>query len=108
MPVKKDESGNRSIFVEIEVPGSPEEVWAAISTGPGITSWFMPTEVEEREGGAIRCAFAPGMESISTVTAWEPPRRYATESTYLGPEGPPLASELLRSCRAPVGPPSRP
>ena len=26
---------------EAEVPASPDEVWAAIATGPGIDSWFM-------------------------------------------------------------------
>ena len=29
---------NRS---EAEVPASPDEVWAAIASGPGIDSWFM-------------------------------------------------------------------
>ena len=31
---------------EIEVPGTPEQVWEAIATGPGITAWFMPAEVD--------------------------------------------------------------
>ncbi len=42
---------SRSIEVEVEVPGTPEEVWAAVATGPGIGSWFVPSTVEEREGG---------------------------------------------------------
>ena len=36
MSVKKEASGRRSIQVEVEVPGTPEEVWQAIATGPGI------------------------------------------------------------------------
>ena len=44
MPVKKDASGRRSVEAEVEVPGTPEEVWQAIATGPGISSWFVPTE----------------------------------------------------------------
>src|SRR3990170_123319 len=52
MPVKKDASGRRSVEAEVEVPGTPEEVWQAIATGPGISSWFVPTRVEERVGGA--------------------------------------------------------
>lgn len=28
----------RSIELEIEVPGTPEQVWRAIATGPGISS----------------------------------------------------------------------
>ena len=26
---------------EAEVPATPDEVWAAIASGPGIDSWFM-------------------------------------------------------------------
>jgi uncharacterized protein YndB with AHSA1/START domain len=26
---------------EAEVPATPEEIWAAIASGPGINSWFM-------------------------------------------------------------------
>lgn len=70
-----DES--RSIELEIEVPGTPEEVWRAIATGPGITSWYVPHTVEEREGGAATARFGPGpeMEVPGRVAAWEPPNR---------------------------------
>ena len=76
MSVKKEASGRRSVQVEVEVPGTPEEVWQAIATGPGISSWFVPTEFEERDGKlvAVKMNFGPGMESRATVTAWEPPR----------------------------------
>ncbi len=40
MSVKKEASGRRSVQVEVEVPGTPEEV-EAIATGPGISSWFV-------------------------------------------------------------------
>ena len=70
-----DES--RSIELEIEVPGTPEEVWRAIATGPGITSWYVPHSVEEREGGAASARFGSGpeMEIPGRVAAWEPPHR---------------------------------
>lgn len=70
-----DES--RSIELEIEVPGTPEEVWRAIATGPGITSWYVPHEVEEREGGSATARFGAGteMEVDGRVAAWEPPHR---------------------------------
>ena len=67
----------RAIRLEVDVPGTPEEVWATVATGPGITSWFVPAEVEEREGGAIGMHFGEGMDETATVTAWEPPRRFA-------------------------------
>jgi len=51
---------DRRIELEIEVPGTPEEVWRAIATGPGISSWYVPHVVEEREGGAASASFGPG------------------------------------------------
>src|SRR4051812_45796727 len=43
MSVKREASGRRSVQVEVEDPGTPEEVWQAIATGPGISSWFVWT-----------------------------------------------------------------
>ena len=34
---------------EVEVPGTPEQVWEAIATGPGISAWFMPADVDRRQ-----------------------------------------------------------
>ncbi len=65
----------RVIDVSVEVPGTPEEVWEAIATGPGISSWFVPHEVEEHDGGRVRMDFGGGFTEGATVTAWEPPRR---------------------------------
>ena len=53
MPVKKDSSGRRYVQAEVEVPGTPEQVWQAIATGPGISSWFVPTE-SSRDQTAFR------------------------------------------------------
>jgi uncharacterized protein YndB with AHSA1/START domain len=93
MSVQKDDSGRRWVAVEVEVPGTPEEVWQAIASGPGISSWFVPTTVEGRPGGAVCSNVGPGMESVARITAWEPPRRFAAESADLGPEAPPIATE---------------
>jgi uncharacterized protein YndB with AHSA1/START domain len=41
MPVKIDATAQRSVEAEVEVRGSPEEVWRAISTGNGISAWFV-------------------------------------------------------------------
>lgn len=103
MSVKKDASGLRSVQVEIEVPGTPEEVWQAIATGPGVSSWFVPTEVEEREDGTpelVVSHFGPGMDAIATLTAWEPPRRFAAESRDLGPNAPPIGTEWIVEARS--------
>ena len=102
MSVKKEASGRRSIQVEVEVPGTPEEVWQAIATGPGISSWFVPAEFEERDGKpvAVTMNFGPGMESRAVVTAWDPPRMFANAGRGLGlarrPSRPSGASKRAR------------
>lgn len=103
MSVKIDASGRRSIQVEVEVPGTPEQVWQAIATGPGVSAWFVPTEVEEDESGTpakVISHFGPGMDSIAAVTAWEPPHRFAATSEDLGPNAPPVASEWIVEARS--------
>ena len=100
MSVRKDPSGRRSVQAEVEVPGTPEEVWQAIATGPGVSSWFVPAEVDERVGGNVIAHFGPGMDSIATVTAWEPPHRFAAESGDLGSNAPALATEWVIEARS--------
>jgi uncharacterized protein YndB with AHSA1/START domain len=82
MPVKKNASGQRSVQAEAEVPGTPEGVWRAIASGPGISSWFVPTELDERVGGATVSHFSPdgSMDSTATITTWDPPHTFIAES----------------------------
>jgi uncharacterized protein YndB with AHSA1/START domain len=62
----------------VEIPGTPEQVWDAIATAKGISAWMMPTDLEEREGGAV--AFHMGdTSSEGTITGWDPPRRLEYE-----------------------------
>lgn len=101
MPVQKDDSGRRYVQAEVEVPGTPEEVWAAIATGPGISSWFVPAEVDERVGGAVVCHFGPGMDSLATITEWNPPHRFGAESRDgMGPDDPTVATEWIVEAKA--------
>ena len=102
MSVKKEPSGRRSIQVEVEVPGTPEEVWQAIATGPGISAWFVPAEFEEQGGKpvAVTLTFGPGMESRSVVTAWDPPRMFAREADGWAPRSPPITTEYSVEARA--------
>ncbi len=87
----------RSAEVSVEVAGTPEEAWDAIATGPGITAWFVPAEVEEREGGAVSLDVGTGMGPAGTVTGWDPPRRFAYEEAWPALDGEPagrLATEF--------------
>jgi uncharacterized protein YndB with AHSA1/START domain len=102
MGVRKDASGKRSVQAEVNVPGTPEQVWQAIATGPGVSSWFVPCDIEGREGGATICHFGPGdsMDSIAKVTEWEPPRRFVAESQDMGPDSPVVATEWIVEAQA--------
>jgi len=101
MSVKKEASGRRSVQVEFEVPGTPEEVWHAIATGPGISSWFVPCEFEEQGGKpvAMKLKFGPGMEPSSALTAWDPPRTFTAQGESWG-GAPPLTTEWSVEARA--------
>ncbi|MGH4019849.1 MAG: SRPBCC family protein [Pseudonocardiaceae bacterium] len=76
------DDGRRSISLEVEVPGTPEQVWEAIATGPGISAWFVPSQVDEREGGDVIFHLGPDMDAAGTVTGWRPPERFAYEEEW--------------------------
>ena len=77
----------------IEVPGTPEEVWELIATGPGIEAWFVPAEVEPGVGGQVAIDIGTGMEECGKVTAWEPPHRFSYDEEWEDTTR--LASEFL-------------
>ena len=82
------------INLETILPASPEQVWAAIATGPGIDSWFMGrNEVEPREGG-IAAMETGGRREEAVITAYEPGKRIATR-TAAAADGRFMAFEYL-------------
>ncbi|MDY7100667.1 MAG: SRPBCC domain-containing protein [Actinomycetota bacterium] len=78
-------SDDRAINLSVEVPGTPEEVWRAIATSGGISSWFVPFEVAEAEGGAVTMDFGEYGKESAEVTAWEPPERFEYGSSGVRP-----------------------
>lgn len=79
----------------IEVPGTPEEVWRAIATGPGHAAWLFPADIDPGEGGAMVIHREPyGDAANATVTAWEPPHRFGYQEP-IGPDATPLTTEFL-------------
>jgi len=102
MSVKKEANGRRSVQLEFEVPGTPEDVWQALATGPGISAWFVPTEVEERDGKpvAVTYHFGPGMDIRSVVTGCDRPRTFAQQGDGMSPGAPPIATEWKIEARA--------
>ncbi|MFC4005243.1 SRPBCC domain-containing protein [Prauserella oleivorans] len=69
---------------EVELPASPEEVWEAIATGPGLAAWFMPMEIDP--DGA-------------RVESWDPPHKL-TIRTPAAEDGSTNAFEYLIEGRA--------
>ncbi len=94
MSVRKSDDGSRYVEMNVEVPGTPEEVWAAIATGPGISCWFTPTTVEGQAGGMITFELGPDMVSSGQITDWSPPHRLAYEERDWMEGAPPLATEV--------------
>jgi uncharacterized protein YndB with AHSA1/START domain len=84
---------------EIELDATPEQVWAAIATGPGIDSWFMGrNDIEPGVGGRTRMAMGSDTGE-GTVTAWEPGKHFAYRSDA-APDGQFMAFEYLIEGRA--------
>lgn len=104
MPLRKDDSGRRWVEMEFVVPGTPEQVWHVIATGPGMSAWFTPTVVDERVGGAIKFDFGDencGEDTSSgTVTAWDPPTRFGYEEYGWSGDAPPVATEVTVNSRS--------
>jgi hypothetical protein len=99
MPIRKDESGKRWVEMELIVPGTPDEVWHATATGPGNTSWFTPTQIDEHVGGALRFDLGPHGISTGEVTTWQPPERFGYVEREWAEGAPPVATEITITAR---------
>ena len=84
---------------QAEVPATPDEVWAAIASGPGIDSWFMGhSDVQPGPNGTVRTVFGEYAPELD-VTAWDPARRFTYRSSE-APDGRFIAYEFLIEGRA--------
>ncbi|WP_416903376.1 SRPBCC family protein [Micromonospora echinospora] len=82
-----DEGGRYRAVAEVDVPGTPEQVWELIATGPGLETWFVPAEVDPGPGGRIVTHHGSYGASEGTITAWDPPRRLVfDEPEEMGPD----------------------
>lgn len=91
---------DRELRKEIELDATPEQVWEAIATGPGIATWFVPHTVEQREGGRMSADFGGGYDDTGRVTAWDPVRRFASGALTPPEDGKPdYAFEFLVEAR---------
>jgi uncharacterized protein YndB with AHSA1/START domain len=65
----------------LTVEGTADEVWELISTGPGISTWFLPAIVEQQPGGTILQRYGPEEDDVSrsTIRIYDAPRRLLYE-----------------------------
>lgn len=91
----KTEAGRRWVEIDVVLPGTPEQIWNAFATGPGWSTWFTETTVEERVGGKIVFDFGGGMTSSGLVTSWQPPLRIAFEEYGWSEGAPPCVTEIV-------------
>ena len=81
------------IELETTLPASPDQVWAAIATGPGIDSWFMGrNQVEAREGGVA--AMETGDHRAEALITAYAGKRFASR-THAAADGRLMAFEYL-------------
>jgi uncharacterized protein YndB with AHSA1/START domain len=88
----------RKLEKVVELDASPEQVWELIASGPGISTWFVPHQVEQREGGEVKASFGGAYEGTGRVTAWEPGRRFGYAEPHPG-DAPDHAFEFLVGAR---------
>jgi len=77
---------------QVELDATPEQVWQAIATGPGIDSWFMGRNEVDAAKTTVRQSFG-GYQPEHRITGWEPMHRLAYGSD--APDGRFIAYEFL-------------
>ena len=100
MPTKFDASGKRWVEMEFLVPGTPQDVWHAMATGPGNAAWFTTAEIDGRIGGRIVFHLMPDVTSGGTVTQWEPPHRFGYDEVGWAENSPTLATDISIAARS--------
>lgn len=79
------------VEVTTEVPGSPEAVWQAVATAPGLTAWFAPTTID---GDEIVIALGDLGQVRGRLTESVPPHRFGFAETGWLDGAPPLHTEF--------------
>lgn len=100
MPIRKDDEGKRWVEMELFVPGTPEQVWQALATGPGTAAWFTRAQIDGRVGGKIELDFGDGTRTQGEVTAWQPPHHFAYVERDWAEGAPPVATEITITGRS--------
>jgi len=79
-----------------DLPTTPEQIWDAIATGPGISSWFIGrTEIHDT---TVRTHFGDDWIPTGTITTHQAPTHFAYRTTT-APDGRFIAYEYLIEAR---------
>lgn len=85
------ESSPGSIEMVARVPGTPDAVWRAVATGPGLSAWLADADLE---GDHLDLDLGDLGHAHGGVVLSEPPSRFAfSEDGWLG-DSPPLFTEF--------------
>jgi hypothetical protein len=96
MSITIDPNGRRSVSVTVDVPGSLREVWEAVATGPGISGWFLPCEIQygfDADPVRLIVHLGPHTTKVADVKQWSPPHVYRAVSEDLMVGAPPLLTQ---------------
>ncbi|WP_448003383.1 SRPBCC family protein [Agromyces bauzanensis] len=77
---------------------SPDTVWDAIATGPGLSSWFMGATDVDPDAGTVRTTMGSYVQE-SAIGAYEPGRHFSFRGAE-SPDGRFFAMEFLIEARA--------
>ena len=66
----------RQVELSIELPGTPEQVWDAVASANGLSSWMFLTDPFEGFVGERTTTHQGPTESHANITIWEPPSRF--------------------------------
>lgn len=100
MTIRFDASGKRWVELDFLVPGTPEDVWHAMATGPGNAAWFTTAEIDGQIGGRITFHFMAGVTGSGTVTCWEPPHRFGYVEADWAESAPPIVTDITIAARS--------
>jgi hypothetical protein len=59
----------------VETVLAPVDAWWLVSTGEGLSRWFVPARVVPGPTGSLTLTYLPGARTTMLVAAWQPPSR---------------------------------
>ena len=73
----------RTIELETEFPGTPDDAWEVLTQADEIARWFpLEARVEPGVGGKVWLSWGPGMAGEAPIHVWEPGARFGWTENY--------------------------